>query len=109
MIMNRLSSQKQLGPGIESLSIRFGLHSGEVVGGVVRGDKPRFQIFGCSVNTASRMEQHSLPGKIQVSAATASLLRQIGRADLLQKREDLVVAKGLNAVQTFWIREDALP
>lgn len=42
-----------LGETTTDLTMRFGLHSGPVTGGVLRGDKSRFQIFGDTVNTAS--------------------------------------------------------
>ena len=39
-----------LGPGTASLGIRFGLHSGPVTAGVLRGEKSRFQLFGDTIN-----------------------------------------------------------
>jgi class 3 adenylate cyclase len=42
-----------LGKETRNLRIRFGLHSGSVTGGVLRGEKARFQLFGDTVNTAS--------------------------------------------------------
>jgi class 3 adenylate cyclase len=40
-----------LGPGTSDLDIRVGLHSGPVTGGVLRGEKSRFQLFGDTMNT----------------------------------------------------------
>jgi class 3 adenylate cyclase len=39
----------------------MGMHSGPVTGGVLIGDKARFQLFGDTVNTAARMERYERP------------------------------------------------
>jgi class 3 adenylate cyclase len=56
------------------LQIRIGIHSGPVVAGVIGARKFMFDLWGDTVNLASRMESHGVPGAIQVSAATAALL-----------------------------------
>ena len=80
----------------------MGLHSGGVVAGVLRGDKPRFQLFGDTVNTASRMESTGQPGQIQVSDATAALLRASTASFRLRYR-GRVAAKGKGEVDTWWL------
>lgn len=59
-----------------SLNLRIGLHSGKVVAGVIGKNKFIYDLWGDTVNIASRMESHGIPGSIQVSAATHELLEE---------------------------------
>jgi len=43
--------EKRLGPDTGDLTMRFGLHSGPVTAGVLRGERARFQLFGDTMNT----------------------------------------------------------
>lgn len=56
------------------VQLRVGLHSGPVVGGVVGKQILQYDLWGEAVNIASRMESHGIPGMIQISAETFSLL-----------------------------------
>lgn len=49
------------------VTIRVGIHTGPCVSGLIGSKLPKFSIFGDTMNTASRMESTSLPGRIQVS------------------------------------------
>jgi adenylate cyclase len=59
--------------GLE-LDVRVGIASGPVVGGVIGQRRILFDLWGDTVNLASRMESSGLPGRIQVAASTQALL-----------------------------------
>ena len=71
--------------------------------GVLKGSKARFQLFGDTMNTASRMESTGLPGRIQVSSDTADLLKASGKDSWLIQREDLVDIKGKGKQATYFL------
>ncbi|MBX3232921.1 MAG: hypothetical protein KIT84_42135 [Labilithrix sp.] len=54
----------------EPIRIRIGVHSGPVIAGVIGKKKFIYDVWGDTVNSASRMESHGVPGAIQVSEAT---------------------------------------
>jgi class 3 adenylate cyclase len=89
--------------GTSDLGLRIGLHSGPITGGVLRGDRRRFQLFGDTINTAARMESNSFKGRVQVSETTAQLLMQAKKQRWLIQREDPIDAKGKGHLQTYWL------
>ncbi len=74
-----------------------------VTAGVLRGERSRFQLFGDTVNTAARMESNGKPGRIHMSEDTAGLLQEAGKGHWLEKRTDIVRAKGKGEMQTYWL------
>ncbi|HSF90421.1 MAG TPA: adenylate/guanylate cyclase domain-containing protein [Saprospiraceae bacterium] len=61
--------------GQMSFNIRIGLHSGPVVAGIVGLKKFAYDIWGDTVNTASRLESSGEPGKVNISGSTYELVK----------------------------------
>ncbi len=85
----------------KDFNVRVGINSGPIVTGVIRADRPRWQLFGDTVNYASRMESTGEPGRVQVSRSTYDLLNLTQRFDL--ERRGLIKVKGKGEQETFWL------
>ena len=83
----------------EPLALRIGLHSGPVVAGVIGRTKFSYDLWGDTVNTASRMESHGVAGRIHCTAVTAALL---GNQFQLSAR-GAVQVEGKGEMETFLI------
>ena len=81
------------------LSIRIGIHSGPVVAGVICESKFAYDVWGDTVNTASRMESHGEPNRIQVSDRFHARTRD----RFEYEARGLVQIKGKGAMQTYML------
>lgn len=58
----------------ETLNMRIGIHTGQVIGGITGSDIVRYDIYGTDVMIANKMESNGEPGRIMVSEVTKNLL-----------------------------------
>lgn len=85
------------------LELRVGLASGPVVGGVIGQRRILFDLWGDTVNIASRMESSGVPGRIQVGPSTRDLL---SNSWSFEEREPVEV-KGLGRMTRYLLAEPA--
>ncbi len=81
------------------LSVRIGIHSGVAWGGVLGQSRIAFDIWGDTVNVASRMERHGVAGRIHVSQETAA---QLSDRFVLEARGPVEV-KGKGSLHTHFL------
>ncbi|MBZ0195625.1 MAG: tetratricopeptide repeat protein, partial [Deltaproteobacteria bacterium] len=100
---------------VGEIRVRIGLHTGAVVAGVVGEERLQYDIWGDTVNVASRMESTSTPGKVHVSQSVAEALQRYATqvqnnahdvASLISPRlvgRDSVQVKGKGTMKTYWL------
>ena len=83
-----------------NVSVRVGIHTGPIVAGVIGKNKFAYDLWGATVNKASRMESSGDKNKIQISSETYNLIKE--DFEVTEKRE--VDIKGLGATKTYILR-----
>lgn len=86
-------------PSGHRFSLRIGLHSGPVIAGVLGKKALAYDVWGHAVNMASRMEETSIPGKIQVSADSYNHLK----AQFAFEKRGFIQLQGIGLVETYFL------
>jgi class 3 adenylate cyclase len=84
----------------ESISLRIGISTGPVVAGVIGTKKFIYDLWGDTVNTASRMEAHGIPDCIQVTESTYAYLKD----SYSLKARGSIPIKGKGEMQTYLLK-----
>ena len=82
-----------------ALDMRIGVHTGSVIAGVIGAVRFSYDIWGDTVNTASRMESHGQAGRIQISQHTKE---RIEDAFMVEPR-GMIDVKGKGEMATWWL------
>jgi adenylate cyclase len=95
-----LDTLEALNPTLDvPFAIRVGIHTGPVVAGVIGSHRFLYDIWGDSVNLASRLESHSLPGRIHVSPQVSRALAS--RYEL--EPRGLINLRGIGKIRTSFL------
>ena len=91
---------KAMSPDLpDGLQVRIGLHAGPAVAGVIGNKKLFYDVWGETVNTASRMESHGEAGRIQVTKPAYEELND----DYVFEERGSVDIKGVGTMPTWWL------
>lgn len=87
-------------PGV---SLRIGIASGTVLAGVIGVERPRYRLFGDTVNTASRMETSAESGRIQVTNAVATRLERFKGGHFQLEHRGKLPVKGKGEMDAYYV------
>uniref|UniRef100_A0A3Q2EJE7 Adenylate cyclase type 2 n=1 Tax=Cyprinodon variegatus TaxID=28743 RepID=A0A3Q2EJE7_CYPVA len=83
--------------------LRIGINHGPVIAGVIGAQKPQYDIWGNSVNVASRMETTGVLGKIQVTEETSGILSNLG---YMCSCRGIINVKGKGELKTYFVHTE---
>lgn len=97
----RTEATERQAKGLPFFTARMGLHTGPVVAGVVGARKFAYDIWGDTVNVASRVESAGEPGRVNVSAATQALVGE----HFVCRQRGKIEAKNKGLVEMYFVEK----
>ncbi|MFB6345411.1 MAG: adenylate/guanylate cyclase domain-containing protein [bacterium] len=97
-------------PGVERLKLRIGMNTGPIMGGIIGQEKFMYDVWGDTVNVASRMESNGQPGKIHVTDATRRSIKRQDTEDYFHfTHKGTYSIKGGDEIDTFFLERNGVP
>lgn len=93
------NNERRQNLGLEGWDIRIGIHVGPVVAGVVGKKKYAYDIWGSTVNIASRMESNGYPGQVNISSTTYELVKD----KFACKHRGKIYAKNVGEIDMYFV------
>jgi class 3 adenylate cyclase len=90
------------------IRVRIGIHNGPVVAGILGKERMQYDVWGDTVNVASRMESHGEPGRIHVSEAFANSLTPCLPDSMTLVQRGVIDIKGKGPMTTYWLERGFL-
>ena len=96
------NNKRRLAQGLEPWDLRIGIHTGPVLAGVVGKKKYAYDIWGSTVNIASRMESNGVPGQVNISASVYELIKDSFTCSYRGK----IYAKNVGEVDMYFVENE---
>ena len=99
-----LNNRRKVEAGLEAWDLRLGVHVGPIVAGVVGKRKYAYDIWGSTVNIASRMESNGASGRVNISASTYELVKHEFECSYRGK----IYAKNVGDVDMYFVEREIM-
>jgi class 3 adenylate cyclase len=100
----RRKGEERRAKGLIAWDLRIGIHTGPIVAGVVGKKKYAYDIWGDTVNIASRMESGGEPGRVNISAATYALVRN----QFACTHRGRISAKNIGEIDMYFVEQELI-